>query len=273
MNENYKKYVKFWAYFVLGFIIMFGLIKVYVYFFLTETKLDIWTVDNIAYLQWDSNPKPYTWKYKVFYPDTHIKQETWYFEKGKRNWEFKTYHPNWQVNIQANYIAWEKDWYLLNYNVDWALIDKVKYIKWKRQWKAEYFYDTWELYSVEFFKDDKLEWEKKEFYKDWKIKSIVTYKDDKKVWQEKVYTPDQKLIQDFFYSSWTLMKWKLFYEDTGKIQTDLVFDKSTWGMKTTEYDKNWKITSGWNPVIPVIAPIIDLTSTWTITWTWKQVIE
>lgn len=259
MVENYKKYIKFALYFIVGFLFMFAGLKTYVYFFLAETKISIWTVDNIAYLQWNSNP--YTGKYKAFYPNTHIKQETWYFDKGKRNWEFITYHPNGNVNIKVNYITWEKDWLFLIYNVDWILINKINYVKWKREWKAEYFYDTWELQAIEIFKNDKIQWLRKEIYENGKIKSEANFKDDKRQWIENMYTADWILFQSFSYSDWIMVKWKLFYEDTGKIKTDLVFDEVTWLMKLTEYDKAWNIISS-NPENNVL-PVKD-TNTWSL---------
>ncbi len=51
MNEQNKKYIKAFIYFVLSFLLMFSLIKIYSYLFLTEVQLDIGTVENIARLR------------------------------------------------------------------------------------------------------------------------------------------------------------------------------------------------------------------------------
>ena len=56
-----------------------------------------------------------------------------------------------------------------------------------------------------------------------------------------MYTPDGTLFQNFSYSGGVFIKGKMFYEDTGKLKSDLVFDPATGAMKTTEYDKNGKI--------------------------------
>lgn len=126
MNEQYKRYLKFGAYFAIGFIIMFAFIKVYTYFFLTEVQIDVSSVDNIAYLK--GQPTPYTGKYKVFYPGTHTKQETGFFTNGKRNGEFLTYHSNGNINVQVKYVNGAKDGMFTISNIDGVVINKINYV-------------------------------------------------------------------------------------------------------------------------------------------------
>jgi len=131
MNEKYKKYLQMSTYFVLSFVLMFSLIQVYTYFFLTEVQIDVSSVDNIAYLK--GQPTPYTGKYKVFYPGTHTRQETGFFTNGKRNGEFLTYHPNGEVNVKVNYIDGKKDGVFTISNIDGVVINKINYVNGKRE--------------------------------------------------------------------------------------------------------------------------------------------
>lgn len=235
-------------------------------FFYNPKSIDIEYRENIAYLKWEH--KPYTGKYKTYFFGTRKKENIWYFQDGKKQGEFITYHTNGKKHIISHYANWLLNGDYIMYYYNWNIFEIIHFQDWKKEWENKIFYESWKIKTVQSFFDDKIKWERIEYYENWGIRSKTQMKDNFIIWEEKIYSENWTLVQDFFYENWVMVHWQNYFEDTGKIFREYKFDPKINHMSIIEYDKDWKIISDNTPKTPILETtstgIINETLTWSI---------